>query len=71
MMRRCPRENEGIFLEGEQWNQGTLFPVLLDDLIPPDHVCRVIEAFVGRLDMEAMGFVRAEPADTGRPGYLV
>jgi transposase len=57
------------FIEGEARNQGTLFPVLLDDLIPADHVCRVIEAFVNRLDMEAMGFVRAEPAETGRPGY--
>jgi transposase len=29
----------------------------------------VIEAFVGRLDMAALGFERAEPAETGRPGY--
>jgi transposase len=43
--------------------------VLPDDLIPADHVCPVIEAFVNRLDMEVMGFIRAEPADTGRPGY--
>lgn len=57
------------FIEGEDRSQGALFPVVLDDLIPADHVCRVIEAFVGRLDMETMGFVRAEPADTGRPGY--
>src|SRR5512142_2881800 len=42
---------------------------MLDELIPADHVCRVIEAFVGKLDMEALGFVRAEPAETGRPGY--
>jgi transposase len=41
----------------------------LDELIPEDHVCRVIEAFVGRLDMANLGFVRAEPAETGRPGY--
>jgi hypothetical protein len=27
-----------------------LFPVTLDELIPEDHVCRVIDAFVGRLD---------------------
>lgn len=32
-------------------------------------MCRVIEAFVGRLDMCALGFVRAEPAETGRSGY--
>jgi len=41
----------------------------LDELIPEDHVCRVIEAFVGRLDMAKLGFVRSEPAETGRPGY--
>lgn len=57
------------YLEGEHRAQSTLFPVVLDDLIPADHVCRVIEAFVGRLDMAALGFVRAEPAETGRPGY--
>jgi len=57
------------FIEGEHRDQGTLFPVVLDDLIPADHVCRVIEAFVNRLDMDAMGFKRAEPAETGRPGY--
>jgi transposase len=46
-----------------------MFPTTLDDLIPADHVCRVIEAFVGRLNMAALGFVRAQAADTGRPGY--
>jgi transposase len=46
-----------------------MFPVTLDELIPEDHMCRVIEAFVERLDMAKLGFVRAEPADTGRPGY--
>jgi transposase len=29
----------------------------------------VVEAFVGKLDMDGLGFVRSEPADTGRPGY--
>jgi transposase len=41
----------------------------LEDLIPADHVCRVIEAFVARLDMERLGFLRSEAAETGRPGY--
>jgi transposase len=43
--------------------------VTLEELIPADHVCRVIDAFVGRLEMERLGFIRAEPAETGRPGY--
>lgn len=57
------------FVQGEGRTQGTLFPVSLDELIPADHVCRVIDAFVGRLDVAALGFERAEAAETGRPGY--
>jgi len=57
------------FLQGEGRTQGTLFPVTLEELIPEDHVCRVIDAFVNRLDMAGLGFERAEAAETGRPGY--
>src|SRR6266849_8216336 len=57
------------FVQGEGRTQGSLFPVTLEELIPDDHVCRVIDAFVGRLDMAALEFERAEAAETGRPGY--
>src|SRR5256885_3586857 len=57
------------YIQGEARGQQALFPSTLDDLIPTDHVCRVIEAFVAKLDVAALGFVRAEPAETGRPGY--
>src|SRR5256885_13953011 len=57
------------FIQGEGRSQGTLFPVTLDELIPEDHVCRVIDAFVGRLDVAGLGFERAEAAGTGGPGY--
>jgi transposase len=57
------------FISGEERNQGTLFPATLEELIPEDHVCRVIDAFVSRLNMDELGFVRAEAAETGRPGY--
>src|SRR6201981_2176955 len=57
------------FVQGEGRTQGTLFPVCLEELIPEDHVCRVIDAFVDRLDMAGLGFERAEAAETGRPGY--
>jgi transposase len=57
------------FVQGEGRTQGTLFPVCLEELIPNDHVCRVIDAFVDRLDMAGLGFERAEAAETGRPGY--
>jgi hypothetical protein len=48
------------FVQEEDRTQGTLFPVTLEELIPDDHVCRVIDAFVGRLDMAGLGFERAE-----------
>jgi transposase len=57
------------YLTGEAREQVTMFPVTLDELIPEDHLCRVIEAFVHRLKMGELGFVRSEPAETGRPGY--
>jgi Transposase domain (DUF772) len=57
------------YIKGEGRKQGTLFPVVLDDLIPPNHMCRVIDAFVEQLNMEKLSFERAQPAETGRPGY--
>jgi len=57
------------YIQGEARGQQALFPSTLDELIAADHVCRVIEAFVGKLDLEGLGFLRAEPAETGRPGY--
>ncbi|MEO6802511.1 MAG: IS5/IS1182 family transposase, partial [Granulicella sp.] len=57
------------YIQGEGRSQETLFPVVLDDLIPADHVCRVLDAFVGDLAMAELGFERAEAAETGRPGY--
>jgi hypothetical protein len=57
------------YIRGEAREQTTMFPVTLDELIPADHMCRVIEAFVKRLNMAKLGFERVEPAETGRPGY--
>jgi len=57
------------YIQGAGRTQGTLFPVTLEDLIPADHMCRVIEAFVQRHKMGGLGFIRAEAAETGRPGY--
>ena len=48
------------YIQGEGRHQGTLFPVTLDDLIPVDHVCRVIDAFVEMLAMSELGFERCE-----------
>jgi transposase len=57
------------YIQGDGRNQGTLFPMVLDDLVTADNMCRVVDAFVEHLDMEKLGFERAEPASTGRPGY--
>ncbi len=57
------------FMQRVGRTQGTLSPMTLEDLIPDDDVCRVINAFVGRLDIAELGFERAEAAETGRPGY--
>ena len=42
-----------------------MFPVTSEELIPQDHLCRVIEAFVERMNLAALSFERAEPADRG------
>jgi hypothetical protein len=39
------------YIQGEKRNQGTLFSVVLDDFMPADHMCRVIDAFVEMLVM--------------------
>ncbi|HEU5215664.1 MAG TPA: IS1182 family transposase [Gaiellaceae bacterium] len=57
------------YIQGVGRGQGTLFPVTLEELIPADHVCRVIDVFVQKLEMGRIGFLRAEAADTGRPPY--
>jgi hypothetical protein len=56
------------YIRGEAREQTTMFPVTLEELIPSDHMGRVIEALVGRLNLAQFGFERAEPAETGRPG---
>jgi transposase/IS5 family transposase len=57
------------YIQGEGRNQGTVFPVVLEDLIPSDHMCRLIGAFVDGLSMGELSLERAEAAETGRPGY--
>lgn len=57
------------YVRGESRDQVTLFPVSLDELIGQNHVCRVIAAFVGSLDLVALGFTKARAKATGRPPY--
>ena len=57
------------FIEGEDRTQVTLLPDCLDDYIAEDNPVRSVDAFVEELDLQALGFVGADPAATGRPGY--
>lgn len=57
------------YIQGEPREQLTFTPMCLDDYIEADRICRVISAYVGRLDMAALGFKYAEPASTGRPPH--
>jgi transposase len=59
----------GRYVEGWDRRQTFLLPECLDDYICEDNPVRVIEAFVDELDLGALGFERAVPAETGRPGY--
>jgi len=58
------------FIEGENRFQNTLFLESLEDYIAKDNSIRVVDAFVDKLKLKALGFDRAEPSDTGRPEYL-
>ena len=57
------------FIEGDCREQSVLFPEYLDDWIAEDNPVRAVDAFVDELDFKALGFERADPADTGRPAY--
>jgi transposase len=54
---------------GDSRQQATLFPVMLDELVGDDAMVRVIDAWVGSLDLRALGFSRTQTAATGRPPY--
>ncbi len=57
------------FIEGQNRFQSTLLPESLDDYIAEDDTIRFLDAFVDQLNFLELGFERAEPAATGRPGY--
>ena len=56
------------FIEGQDRNQGTLFPERLDDFVEEENPVRVIDVFIDDLDISGLGF-RTELAATGRPRY--
>ena len=57
------------YIEKQHRDQLTLFPDSLDSYVSSSNPVRVIEAFVNGLRMKELGFIRSNPAKTGRPGY--
>lgn len=55
------------FIEGDNRDQGTLFPDHLEDFVHEDNSVRAVDAFVDALDLFELGF--SDAAATGRPGY--
>ena len=59
----------GRFVEGADRSQRSFLPECLEDWVDEDNPVQVIEAFVEALDLPALGFDGATPANTGRPAY--
>lgn len=57
------------YIQGESRSQTSLFTVSLEELIPEDHLVRVIDLYVAKLDLGLLGFEKAQPKATGRPAY--
>src|SRR6266480_5288520 len=57
------------FVEGIDRSQTTLFPECLEDWIDEDNPVRVIDVFVGGLDLAELRFGGVAPEATGRPSY--
>ena len=55
------------FIEGADRQQVTLLPECLDDFIAEDNTVRIVDAFIGELDLAALGFDGATPAQQADP----
>ena len=57
------------YIKGSDRSQGVLLPQTVDDYVAENNAVRAMAAFLERLDFVKLGFVRAQAAETGRPGY--
>src|SRR5438309_4782668 len=57
------------YIRGVTRNQVILFPESVEDYITEGNPVRFIDGFVSSLDLAGLGFMRAQPAETGRPAY--
>jgi transposase len=58
-----------MHIQGEDRFQSVMFPEVLEDYVPQDAQVRYVDAFVDRLDLEALNFQKATAKTTGRPPY--
>jgi transposase len=56
------------FIQGQDRNQTTLFPVSLEQTIDPDNEVRIIDLFVDSLPLKDYGF-KVDYQENGRPAY--
>ena len=68
-MRSSPGSLTKRFVEGEDRRQATLLPDSLEDYVTEDNPVRVVDVFIDKLDLEALGFSGVMPEMTGRPAY--
>lgn len=54
------------FIQGEDRNQVTLLPELLDDYVAETNPVRIVDVFVDELDLGQLEFEGVEAAETGR-----
>lgn len=57
------------YIQGVDRGQEQLLPSSVEDYVAANAPVRFIDAFVAGLDLAVLGFERAQPAATGRPGY--
>jgi transposase len=57
------------YVKGESRQQTLLMPECIEDYVSAENPVRVLDAFVNKLDLAELGFVKTEIKDTGRPPY--
>ena len=57
------------FIDEADRSQGILLPERVEEYVTEENPVRVLDAFIGELDLAKLGFEGIEPKATGRPGY--